>query len=71
MPPFLLFLLFASVRVSVGITICELIAWITSYEINYFQGIPVAPLWDFCKAQFVGVLSALDFIMILQEVLLL
>ncbi|CAL5330228.1 unnamed protein product [Camellia sinensis] len=30
-------------------------------------GIPVAPLWDFCKGQFVGVLSALDFILILRE----
>ncbi|KAK7309669.1 hypothetical protein RJT34_06586 [Clitoria ternatea] len=28
----------------------------------------MAPLWDFCKGQFVGVLSALDFILILREV---
>ena len=35
-----------------------------------FQGIPVAPLWDFYKGQFVGVLSALDFILILREVCL-
>lgn len=35
----------------------------------YLQGISVAPLWDFCKSQFVGVLSASDFILILREVL--
>lgn len=28
----------------------------------------MAPLWDFSKGQFVGVLSALDFILILREV---
>lgn len=28
----------------------------------------MAPLWDFSKAQFVGVLSASDFILILREV---
>lgn len=33
-----------------------------------FQGISIAPLWDCCKGQFVGVLSALDFILILREV---
>ncbi|PSS10125.1 Sucrose nonfermenting 4-like protein [Actinidia chinensis var. chinensis] len=38
-----------------------------AFHILYEQGIPVAPLWDFCKAQFVGVLSALDFILILRE----
>jgi hypothetical protein len=37
-------------------------------DISYFQGISVAPLWDLCKGQFVGVLSALDFILILREV---
>ncbi|GMP45037.1 hypothetical protein CsSME_00013719 [Camellia sinensis var. sinensis] len=31
------------------------------------RGIPMAPLGDFCKGQFVGVLSALDFIMIVRE----
>ncbi|THF95715.1 hypothetical protein TEA_025308 [Camellia sinensis var. sinensis] len=31
------------------------------------HGIPVAPLWDFGKGLFVGVLSALDFILILRE----
>ncbi|CAL5378820.1 unnamed protein product [Camellia sinensis] len=36
---------------------------------NLELGIPVAPLWDFCKGQFVGVLSALDFILILRECL--
>ena len=39
-------------------------------ETSYFQGIPMAPLWDFCNGQFVGVLSALDFIMIVREVCL-
>lgn len=28
----------------------------------------MAPLWDFSKGQFVGMLSALDFILILREV---
>lgn len=37
-------------------------------EANYFQGIPTAPLWDFCKGEFVGVLSALDFVLIIREV---
>lgn len=37
-------------------------------ELYYFQGIPMAPLWDFSRAQFVGVLSALDFILIMREV---
>ncbi|KAF2618467.1 hypothetical protein F2Q68_00042621 [Brassica cretica] len=32
-----------------------------------FQGIPLAPLWDFGKGQFVGVLGPLDFILILKE----
>ncbi|KAB1201465.1 Sucrose nonfermenting 4-like protein [Morella rubra] len=36
-------------------------------DIRYFQGISVAPLWDFCNGQYVGVLSALDFILILRE----
>ncbi|KAB1206570.1 Sucrose nonfermenting 4-like protein [Morella rubra] len=36
-------------------------------DIRYFQGISVAPLWDFCNDQYVGVLSALDFILILRE----
>uniref|UniRef100_M1APZ7 AKINbetagamma n=1 Tax=Solanum tuberosum TaxID=4113 RepID=M1APZ7_SOLTU len=31
------------------------------------EGIPMAPLWDFSRAQFVGVLSALDFILIMRE----
>ncbi|KAK9265920.1 hypothetical protein L1049_012599 [Liquidambar formosana] len=38
-----------------------------AFHILYEQGIPVAPLWDFCRGQFVGVLSALDFILILRE----
>ncbi|KDP23504.1 hypothetical protein JCGZ_23337 [Jatropha curcas] len=38
-----------------------------AFHILYEQGVPVAPLWDFPKGQFVGVLSALDFILILRE----
>lgn len=38
------------------------------FELDNLQGIPMAPLWDFCKGQFVGVLSVLDFILILREV---
>jgi len=42
----------------------------TMYELNAicFQGVSMAPLWDFCRSQFVGVLSAMDFILILKEV---
>ncbi|RZC04546.1 Sucrose nonfermenting 4-like protein isoform D [Glycine soja] len=39
-----------------------------AFHILHEQGIPVAPLWDICKGQFVGVLSALDFILIIREV---
>ncbi|XP_020240983.1 sucrose nonfermenting 4-like protein [Asparagus officinalis] len=38
-----------------------------AFHILYEQGIPVAPLWDSYKKQFVGVLSPLDFILILRE----
>ncbi|XP_054801738.1 sucrose nonfermenting 4-like protein isoform X2 [Prosopis cineraria] len=38
-----------------------------AFHVLYEQGIPMAPLWDFHKAQFVGVLSAMDFILILKE----
>ncbi|CAL8166374.1 unnamed protein product [Prunus armeniaca] len=38
-----------------------------AFHILHEQGVPVAPLWDFGKGQFVGVLSALDFILILKE----
>ncbi|KAK8968348.1 Sucrose nonfermenting 4-like protein [Platanthera guangdongensis] len=40
-----------------------------AFHILYEQGIPVAPLLDFHSGQFVGMLSALDFILILREVL--
>ncbi|KAF2289202.1 hypothetical protein GH714_029379 [Hevea brasiliensis] len=39
-----------------------------AFHILYEQGIPMAPLWDFSKGQFVGMLSALDFILILREI---
>ncbi|KAJ7977964.1 sucrose nonfermenting 4-like protein [Quillaja saponaria] len=38
-----------------------------AFHVLYEQGISMAPLWDFCNSQFVGVLSALDFILILKE----
>lgn len=38
-----------------------------AFHILFEQGIPMAPLWDFCKGQFVGVLTASDFILILRE----
>ncbi|XP_022959226.1 sucrose nonfermenting 4-like protein isoform X2 [Cucurbita maxima] len=38
-----------------------------AFHILHEQGIPTAPLWDFSKGQFVGVLSASDFILILKE----
>ncbi|CAN1232935.1 Sucrose nonfermenting 4-like protein [Linum perenne] len=38
-----------------------------AFHILHEQGVPVAPLWDFSKGQFVGVLSAMDFILILRE----
>ncbi|GLT63800.1 hypothetical protein SLA2020_363350 [Shorea laevis] len=38
-----------------------------AFHILHEQGIPIAPLWEFSKGQFVGVLSALDFILILRE----
>lgn len=38
-----------------------------AFHILHEQGIPMAPLWDSFKGQFVGVLSALDFILIIRE----
>ncbi|GAB2277485.1 AMP-activated serine/threonine-protein kinase regulatory subunit [Dionaea muscipula] len=38
-----------------------------AFHILYEQGISVAPLWDFGTGHFVGVLSAIDFILILRE----
>ncbi|KAK8689413.1 hypothetical protein V6N13_088134 [Hibiscus sabdariffa] len=38
-----------------------------AFHILHEQGIPVVPLWDSFKGQYVGVLSALDFILILRE----
>ncbi|GMI80092.1 homolog of yeast sucrose nonfermenting 4 [Hibiscus trionum] len=38
-----------------------------AFHILSEQGIALAPLWDFSKGKFVGVLSALDFILILRE----
>ncbi|KAM7485111.1 hypothetical protein LguiA_001120 [Lonicera macranthoides] len=38
-----------------------------SFHILHEQGVPIAPLWDFSKGKFVGVLSALDFILIMRE----
>ncbi|KAA3485305.1 sucrose nonfermenting 4-like protein isoform X1 [Gossypium australe] len=38
-----------------------------AFHILAEQGIPVAPLWDFYKGKFVGVISASDFILILRQ----
>ncbi|KAL6198087.1 hypothetical protein ACLB2K_027879 [Fragaria x ananassa] len=38
-----------------------------AFHILYEEAVPVAPVWDFEKGQFVRVLSALDFILILRE----
>ncbi|KAG6764885.1 hypothetical protein POTOM_032374 [Populus tomentosa] len=38
-----------------------------AFHILFEQGISMAPLWDFSRGQFVGMLSALDFILILRE----
>ncbi|XP_074301038.1 sucrose nonfermenting 4-like protein [Silene latifolia] len=38
-----------------------------AFHILYEHGVPVAPLWDFSESRFVGVLSAIDFILILRE----
>ncbi|KAM0966139.1 hypothetical protein ACFX13_022274 [Malus domestica] len=38
-----------------------------AFHILHEQGIPLAPLWDFSNGRFVGVISALDFILILRE----
>ncbi|KAL1808401.1 hypothetical protein DCAR_0727860 [Daucus carota subsp. sativus] len=38
-----------------------------AFHILHEQGITVAPLWDFGKGKFTGVLSALDFILIMRE----
>lgn len=39
-----------------------------AFHILHEQGIPMAPLWASSKGKFVGVLSALDFILIMKEV---
>ncbi|XP_047954554.1 sucrose nonfermenting 4-like protein [Salvia hispanica] len=38
-----------------------------AFHILHEQGISMAPLWDFSKGKFVGVLSAMDFILIMKE----
>ncbi|KAL6581922.1 AMP-activated serine/threonine-protein kinase regulatory subunit [Orobanche minor] len=38
-----------------------------AFHILHEQGISMAPLWDFSKGKFIGVLSALDFILIMRE----
>ncbi|KAL3812854.1 hypothetical protein ACJIZ3_014122 [Penstemon smallii] len=38
-----------------------------AFHILHEQEISMAPLWDFSKGKFVGVLSALDFILIMRE----
>ncbi|XP_027366217.1 sucrose nonfermenting 4-like protein isoform X2 [Abrus precatorius] len=38
-----------------------------AFHVLYDEGISMAPLWDCSKCQFVGMLSAMDFILILKE----
>ncbi|CAA0834816.1 Sucrose nonfermenting 4-like protein [Striga hermonthica] len=38
-----------------------------AFHILHEQGICMAPLWNFAKGKFVGVISALDFILIMKE----
>ncbi|CAI9762701.1 unnamed protein product [Fraxinus pennsylvanica] len=38
-----------------------------AFHILHEQGISMAPLWDFLKGKFVGVLTALDFVLIMRE----
>ncbi|CAI9118764.1 OLC1v1020372C1 [Oldenlandia corymbosa var. corymbosa] len=38
-----------------------------AFHILHEQGIPMAPLWDYCRGRFVGIISALDFILIMKE----
>ncbi|XP_057772017.1 sucrose nonfermenting 4-like protein [Salvia miltiorrhiza] len=38
-----------------------------AFHILHEQGVYTAPLWDFSKSRFTGVLSALDFILIMRE----
>ncbi|RDY11313.1 Sucrose nonfermenting 4-like protein, partial [Mucuna pruriens] len=38
-----------------------------AFHVLYEQGVSMAPLWDFCRSQFVGVLSAMDYILMLKE----
>ncbi|CAL5385014.1 unnamed protein product [Camellia sinensis] len=54
------------VRVSGG-PLHEALPRVSEADLEIHVGIPMAPLGDFCKGQFVGVLSALDFIMIVRE----
>lgn len=62
-------LLFLTCFLDAGIKLAYAYFW-TKLFFSFFQGIPLAPLWDFSKGQFVGVLTALDFILILREVCL-
>lgn len=48
--------------------LCQVVIYACCLKSNCLQGIPVAPLWNSYRGQFVGVLSALDFILILKEV---
>ncbi|KAK6130491.1 hypothetical protein DH2020_035749 [Rehmannia glutinosa] len=50
-----------------NIPACILCEFLNTPLLNSFQGISMAPLWDFSKGKFVGVLSALDFILIMKE----
>jgi hypothetical protein len=58
----IIFHFMASFTISICIIWNIFISWLN------LQGIPVAPLWDSFRGQFVGLLSPLDFILILREV---
>ena len=53
---------FMSSFINICVILNMFISWLN------LQGIPVAPLWDSFRGQFVGLLSPLDFILILREV---
>ncbi|KAI3751964.1 hypothetical protein L2E82_23058 [Cichorium intybus] len=47
-------------RYTLSISVC-------CFTVTLIDGISTAPLWDFSKGRFVGVLTALDFILIMRE----
>lgn len=60
-PPFFRYIHFSFASGHTPMLVCV-------FNVTFFQDVPMAPLWDYGKSQFVGVLSAMDFILILKEV---